>query len=199
MSFSDILTLIDNAKITMEDPEEPGRYSQLSAEELCFSLWEKIETLSILNSSLECPAEDEFDNEKVRAWADIQGRSAHEYFMDRVSSRFPLAASAVIERLGQSNWNRYNLVRRHQEKVQDGLEAVANDKTKSLFQDSGIGDSLRSPPRDRQEYEATVMSSRAEASHRRLPPLSMAARSGEPFSCEVCNRSIKIWRAREWK
>ena len=199
LSFTDISTLIDNAKITMENSEEPEYHTQLSVEELCVSLWERVKTLSILSSSLECPAEDEYDEEEARAWADVQDRSAHEYFVDRVSSRFPLAASVVIDRLGQSNWDRYNLVRRQQEKAQGGFEDITNDKTKSFFQDSGISDSLHSLPKDRQEYEATVISSRAEASHKRLPPLPVAARSGEPFICNVCNESVKIRRARDWK
>ena len=203
MRTSNIITLIENARIALEEPEEPGQYTQHGIEELCSTLRTKIESLSILSSSLECPAEDEFDNEEARDW--LQDRPAHEYFVDLVRSRFPLAEKRLVESLGRSNWNRYKHVRKQRENAQDELEVVATDnKTKSVFHDSGIGSSapaqsVLADDRTQSKYAATVISSRAEASHKRLPPLPEEARSGKPFKCEVCDRTVKIRRTKEWK
>lgn len=162
-----------------------------------------IDSLKILGSSLDFVADDEFDDEESKVWGQLQDRSAHEYFVDLISSRFPLASNQLVQALGQSNWDRYNHVKTLRESAIEEPGVISGEKAISEFHDSGIGTSAAAQSslgrETRSEYAATVVSSRAESSHKRLPPLPEAGRSGEAFKCEVCNRKVQIQRTREWK
>lgn len=205
-----IATLLEKANIGRNNLELEGSYSQERAherEQLYQVLKMRIETLGILNPSLESPAEEQYDNDEARDWIDTRERSSHEYFTELVKSRFPLAKTQLVERLGRLNWDRYNHVQKLRVTQND---PIVEENTKSLFRDSGIGSSvpaesvvasnpIQNLPQSRLEYAATVISSRAEASHKRLPSLPTQARSGTPFTCEICDRKVTIQRTREWK
>lgn len=210
LKASKITALTEKTRLALDEPMEEAEYTGLSIQVLCSTLQTKIESLAVLSSSLEAPAEDESDDEEARTWAQLQDRSAHEYFVDLVSSRFPFADKQLAQNLGQSNWDRYIYVQKQQDIAQDEVAIVDVEKTKSEFYDSGIGSSAAAQPmpleghaqvarQTQSEYAATVVSSRAEASHKRMPPLPEVGRSGEPFHCEICNRVVQIRRPREWK
>ena len=201
-----IEALIERASVSLDDALEEECYPELSIEELCDTLDLKIGSLKLLNSSLEWPAEDCSDTEEeARKWNDHQDRSAHEYFTELIASRFPRADQELVESLGISNWNRFNFVQKQRKVAHNDPVTTVQDKStrsRSTFQDSGFGSSettIRPVQPAVSEYAATVISSRAEASHKRLPPLPREARSGQPFTCEVCERTVSITRTRDWK
>ena len=205
-----VASLTEVAKLQLDDPPEATSYEEDSIERLFVTFQHVVESLKILGSSLESIADDEFDDEEARALVQLKDRDAHEYFVELVNSRFPSASQQLIQVLGQSNWNRYNYVQALRESAPEEPDAVVVDKTVSEFHDSGVGSSA--PPQSvlpsdrprvesiaRSEYAATVISSRAEASHKRLPPLPETGRSGDAFECEVCNKTLHIKRTKEWK
>ncbi|ORY05557.1 hypothetical protein BCR34DRAFT_590863 [Clohesyomyces aquaticus] len=211
LSTSHLNTLLEHARIILDEPEDTEYFMAESLEVTFQILRTKVQSLSILSSSLECPAEDKNDGEEARRWTESQDRAADQYYVDLVSERFPMAEKALAERLGRSNWNRYRHLQRQRERVQMEPEAsIMKDSSESEFHDSGIGSlgpaqsvfasiTRPTPARPQSEYASTVVSSRAEASHKRLPPLPEEARLGLPFVCEVCERRVRIRRTREWK
>lgn len=197
LKTSRLTILIENARLALHYPEECVHFNELPCiEDLCSSLQSKIRSLSILSSSLECPAESECSDEESRAEPHLQDRPAYRYFADLIALRFPRADEGLIESLGKSNWTRFNYVR-EQRQSGPNEQTTSAKEAKSEFHDSGIGSSASvSAP---SLYAATVVSSRAEASHRRLPPLPRTARTGAPFMCEVCGKTVVIRRTKEWK
>jgi len=202
--------LAEDLRLSLDEPFEKVDYTNLSDDDLFSILESKIESLHALNSSLETPAEDEIDDEESRTWSQLQDRSAYEYFIDLVSSRFPLAEKQLAEHLGQSNWDRYKYVQKQKHTVHGESVVVDTEKAKSEFHDSGIGSSASTTSitskdqpvvslRTQSDCAATVISSRADASHRRLPPLPAEGRSGAPFQCEICNRTVQMRRPRDWR
>lgn len=191
--------LIENAKLLLVDPIQQPDYEGQTIERLCDSLRNMIESLIILGPSLEAIADDETDDEEARAWVELQDRAAHEYFVDLISLRFPSADHQLVQALGRSNWDRYNHVQRLRERIN---EQTGTEKARSEFHDSGVGSSAPAQQSDRQanlDYAATIISSRAETSHKRMPPLPAIARTGVPFRCEICSRSVLISRTKMWK
>jgi hypothetical protein len=207
MKTSKLLSLTEDARLLLDEPTEPAEYDCEDVERLCLTLHSMIGSLKLLSSSLESIADDEFDDEEARTWVNLPDRSAHEYFVDLVNSRFPSAEKQLVQNLGQTNWNRYNYVQKLRKSVRVDLASSETEKAKSEFHDSGIGSSApeQSVVIDdhflvvQPEYAATNISSRAEVSHKRLPLLPEGARSGKPFECEVCNRILQIRRTSEWK
>ena len=198
-----LISLTDDTKLLLDEPLEPAAYGEESTERLCTALHNMIDSLRILGSSLDSVADDEFDDEESRAWVQLKDRAAHEYFVDLISSRFPLASHQLVQALGQSNWDRYNYVKTLRENAIEESDVMLVGKTVSEFHDSGIGTSAAAQSalgrENGSEYAATVVSSRAESSHKRLPPLPDLGRLGEAFECEICNRKVHIKRTREWK
>lgn len=198
MKTSRVTILIETARLALKDPEECNQCNELlRVDELCASLQSKVHSLSILSSSLDCPAKSESSDEESIEGFDLKDRPVHQYFAELIALRFPRADAVLIENLGRSNWERYNYVREQRISGPTGEASSAFKDATSEFHDSGIGSSASvSAP---SLYAATVVSSRAEASHKRLPPLPRAARTGAPFVCEVCGRRVKIRRTKEWK
>lgn len=198
-----LVSLTDDAKLLLDEPLEPASYKEDNIDRLCVTLHNKIDSLKILGSSLDFVADDEFDDEESKVWNQLQDRAAHEYLVDLISSRFPLASNQLVQSLGQSNWDRYNHVKTLRENAIEESDVIFGEKAISEFHDSGIGTSAAAQSslghEIRSEYAATVVSSRARSSHKRLPPLPESGRSGEAFECEVCNRKVQIQRTREWK
>lgn len=186
---------IDKARGIVMDWEESVREKPSSVEDLYTTLNAKVARLNVLGQILEDPVPNIFEAEEARTLNSLQDRPAHQYFVDLVGSRFPHAEDRLVEKLGRSNWNRYNHVQKQRESAKDELEVVSTNKAKSVFHDSGIGSSAPA----QSEYAATVISSRAGASHKRLPSLPEKARSGQPFKCDVCDSAVKIRRIKEWK
>ncbi|KAJ4358715.1 18S rRNA maturation protein [Didymosphaeria variabile] len=160
---SKVASLTENAKLLIDEPVQAANYNGETIEQLCKSLKNIIEGLTILSPSLEAIADDESDEEEARAWVQLKDRAAHEYFIDIVSSRFPSASQQLVQALGQSNWDRYNYIQRLRENAIDEPTLVGTDKARSEFHDSGIGSSAPAQSVvaiDRLEYAATVVSIR---------------------------------------
>jgi hypothetical protein len=196
---SSLPILLENAKFALEDLDDLNSQPQsenLSIGELSDLLQARIESLERLNTCLECPAESDSDEEEAKAYTDVQDRPAHQYFAELIAIRFPHAGAQLVATLGLSNWNRYNHVQQQRNMAQKESEHVTNGKAKSEFHDSGLGSA---PSIAADEYAATVVSSRAETSHRRLPLLPKIARNGERFQCSTCNRPVSIRNTRDWR
>ena len=172
---------------------------------LCQTFRTKIDTLIMLAPSLASPAEESFDDEKPRAIQDVKETLPEQAYANSISQKFPLAASAIVARLGKLNWDRHNhMLRLQRETMQQELQTNVLEKARTMFHDSGLGVSL--PTQSEvglkiagSAYAPSVMSSRAEASHKRVPPLPAHARAGEPFTCEICNKQVKFRRTKAWK
>lgn len=202
LKSSRISTLIDSAKYAVEEKseqEDDRNITKLDMEQACLALQRRIECLVALSSSLDCPAESDSDEEEeARVGLMIQERPAHRYFADLIAARFPAADPELVQKLGLSNWSRYVHVKRQKENVQTNLKATqADEKARSEFHDSGLG----SAPSMRAQsfYAETVVSSRAEASHKRLPPLPKDGRDGKSFLCEICDRTLSIRGTKDWR
>jgi hypothetical protein len=182
----------------VEPDESVSHASPSSPEDFCSGLSSKIQSLNALGSSLKCPAKGDFSNKETTSRICLDKRQAHHYFADIVALRFPRAEKEVIKSLGILNWSRYNHIRQQRVLARDAPELTIADRAKSDFHDSGIGSSA-SVFAPHSVYAATVVSSMAEASHKRLPPLPQPGRLGAAFECEVCNRQVAIRRTKEWK
>ncbi|USP80973.1 ankyrin repeat domain-containing protein [Curvularia clavata] len=206
-----ISTCLEQAMNMIEEQHHSTYRPEQDPEALCQTLRTKIDTLIMLAPSLASPAEESFDDEEPRAIQDIKEHLPEQAYANSISQKFPLAASAIVARLGKLNWDRYNHVLRLQrETIQQELQTTALEKAKTIFHDSGLGVSLptqsevgfkiiANPSRPESIYAPSVVSSRAEASHKRVPPLPAQARSGEPFTCEICNRQVDFRRTKAWK
>ncbi|OAG06641.1 uncharacterized protein CC84DRAFT_1257937 [Paraphaeosphaeria sporulosa] len=206
LKTSDVVSLTEDARLLLEEPPDTVEYRGVDLKQLCISLQNITQGLTVLSSSLEAIAEDEIDDEEVRAWVQLKDRAAHEHFVDLISSRFPSANQELVQALGQSNWDRYNYVQRLRNSAANEPDQARTDKARSEFHDSGLGSSA--PPQSvmgsescpaQADYAAPIVSSRAESSHKRLPPLPEVARSGTPFECDICSRWVNITRTKDWK
>lgn len=198
------MNILDQQQYSAYRPEQDEEAS-------CRTLRMKIDTLLILGPSLASPAEESIDDEEPRAIEHIKEYFPEQAYINMVAQRFPLAASTIVVHLGKLNWERYNHVLHLQRNaIQQDLEMTAMEKTGTIFHDSGLGSSLPA------QFEAgldrirvlsslqfvgapSIVSSRAEASHKRLPPLPPQARSGQPFTCAICNKHVSIRRTNAWK
>jgi hypothetical protein len=193
---------------TMNMIEQQHQYTyrpEHDAESLCKTLRTKIDTLIMLAPSLASPTEECFDDEEPRAIQDVEEQLPEQAYVNNVSQKFPLAASAIVAQLGKLNWDRYNhMLRLQRETMQQELQMTAMDKARTIFHDSALGVSLPAQSElglnsAESVYVPSMVSSRAEASHKRVPPLPAKARSGEPFTCEVCNKQMQFQRSIAWK
>jgi hypothetical protein len=199
---SDLTSFIETARYALEgssDAYADQLWIELDGPELSRCLHIHVTNLTRLSDSLQSPAESDSDDEEQSHAISHQDVPVHRYFAALIKARFPGADAALVESLGHSNWSRYNHIKRQRETAQNDVETTSGEKARSEFHDSGIGSSSSVLNPEHQAYAATVVSSRAEASHRRLPPLPKTARDGQPFTCEICDRVVLIRRTRDWR
>ena len=136
-----------------------------------------------------------------------------------VSDRFTKAETTLVERLGESNWQRFATVRARMEQVainsdssstvdekilRDTFkdEGVAVFKPHSLFHDSGLGSSM--PTR----YAVSIASHTSfvssigadQTSALRVPITPKEVDTGDPFNCDLCGHLLfKIKNRVDWK
>ncbi|MCJ1327768.1 hypothetical protein MMC10_004443 [Thelotrema lepadinum] len=148
-------------------------------------------------------------------------------FIQRVADRFNKAETDLVHRLGESNWQRFMIVRAQmdqtsqfgqqgqvaEERVSEPPISVIfkeDSKPKSmflpqtLFHDSGLGTSIAS----------ALSQARSDASHTsflsscsgdlesslRVPKTPAAVGLAEPFLCEICGKNLHRIRNRvDWK
>lgn len=205
---TNIATLLEEARYSnsenTEFDDEANRSDQSEADFPTDSIDEVLEDLKVgirclidLIPSILWPAEDPEHREKVPKLDFQQERTAHEYYSDLLSKRFPEADPNLIERLGQANWTRY---KRGQAEREANIEKETIDinpsgsvYSPSKFHDSGLGSLAPA----RTTYTQSIVSSGGSKS--RIPPLSQNAKKGEPFRCDACGRSIRVKSDREWR
>lgn len=197
---------LEQAMSILEHQHDPAYRPDQDKESLCQTLRMKIDTLIMLDSSLASPAEENFDNEVPRVIGYAEKHLPEQAYINSVAEKFPLAASTIVTHLGKLNWERYNhMIRLQRNAIQQEIETTVKDKARTIFHDSGLGNSLTAQSEagaahpSESVYAPSVASTRAEASHRRVPPLPPQARSGQPFTCEICNMQVQYQRIKPWK
>ena len=127
METSNITSVLERAKLTVEDAEDLVEdISKIDSNEeaLCCSLQRGIHNLGLLNASLELPTTSDGPEEKVIDSVRTEIREPYQYFAELVAARFPRADPQLAQNLGQSNWDRYNHVQRQREAFQSEEEAI---------------------------------------------------------------------------
>ena len=143
-------------------------------------------------------------------------------WVQNVSDKFTSADNALVERLGEANWQRYMTLRaRMEQKIQslDIVDLVADNipavqifqtvpqsifKPLSLFHDSGLGSSVPTLPRYAVSAAShtSFLSSLADDSALalRVPPTPVEVGLGDPFKCEICGHLLSNIKNRvDWK
>ena len=145
-------------------------------------------------------------------------------FVLNVYDKFNMASRKLIERLGESNWQRYVTVRARMDQIanteandeetreMDRPKPVVLEKNPpqsvftpySVFHDSGIGTSMTSASLHAASVAShtSFISSQAEEgnSKTRVPPTPPEVARNEPFRCFICGHVLFKLRNRvEWK
>lgn len=82
------------------------------------------------------------------------------------------------------------------QEAQDKAGTIIAD---SKFHDSGVGTSLGASLAPTVSYAETTMSYNHDGQSVRIPPLSKEAKSGLPFTCVACGRTVVITNNSGWK
>jgi hypothetical protein len=111
-----MLALIETAKFALEESDDVSLETPLhdiSEKEFSESLRAHVANLTRLSPSLSCPAEsDSDDDEKPWDGSTTQDIPAHQFFAALIEARFPKADVKLTKVLGESNWSRYNHIKR---------------------------------------------------------------------------------------
>ena len=147
-------------------------------------------------------------------------------WVSNVSDKFGKADTKLVERLGESNWQRFLTVRARMSQIASApkdilaphfekipVQAVFKENPQSIFRplsmfhDSGLGSSIPSAPAS-SNYAQSVAShtsfitslAEGEDSSRRVPPTPAEVASGEPFRCKICGHQLfNIKNRIDWK
>lgn len=202
-SSGDISSESETGSLSDGDPESD------SLDEIIADISTNTQILVDLQDAFEHPAPDclEKGKSKIRQLPDP---SRDQYYSGLISSKFPGAELSLIQDLGVQNWHRYQ--RRIEEIQKNSLlksntselpqTAVPGTVVGTDFHDSGLGSSVptqraASPTKS---YAETVTSFVGrDNSITRIPPLSEAAKAGEPFECIGCGKTIFIANKTRWK
>ncbi|RTE81251.1 hypothetical protein BHE90_004236 [Fusarium euwallaceae] len=125
---------------------------------------------------------------------------AYQPYGDRILQRFPQAQADLVDRLAKANLDRF---RKIQEEKRDNLikqqqhdEAATQISGSVKYRDSALGTSLATGS----IYAETLMAyGQSEDLTVRVPPLPEGAKSGVPFECLACGRSVSIKNNSAWK
>lgn len=199
-----------------EDSESDSSSSSESSsswDDILEDLATDVQCLIDLDQIIECPAPE------AQKRGSGKGRMApdwepHLSYSDKIANRFPDAAASLVDRLARANWERFQRTNAAREmniaavkdEDQPATEAVvvtgaiqraqSHAETVSKFNDSGLGDSVRTGS----TYADTVMSYQAQGRDSvRIPPLPEGAKQGKPFDCVACSRQLIITNNAAWK
>jgi hypothetical protein len=197
----------DESETDSECDTEQSTAPSILFEETFKEITVYVQCLIDLGTALQSPAmaNEQDDHTAVRT---LHEHTADGYHADLISNKYPKAHVLLVERLGQISWARFLHMQNEREKgatKRDQLPELLNaDATKSLvssseFQDSGLGTSL--PPTTSSYAESTVsfMTSVSGGERVRIPPLPAEGKTGAPFDCTACGRSIRATNNREWR
>ncbi|KZM18911.1 hypothetical protein ST47_g9942 [Ascochyta rabiei] len=165
-----------------------------------------VQCLIDLGTALQCPAvADEHDDHAT--FRLLEERTANDYHAGLISIKYPRADTLLVEQLGQISWARFLRMQHEREKItteRDQLqERLIADATKSLvsiseFQDSGLGTSLPTTTSSYAESTVSFMTSISGGERVRIPPLPAEGKTGAPFDCTACGRSVRATNNLEW-
>ncbi|KXH67781.1 hypothetical protein CSAL01_01019 [Colletotrichum salicis] len=119
----------------------------------------------------------------------------HQTFTNTLSYRYPKAQKDLLDQLATANLDRF--LRTHQLRTGNADDAKIAERGagSTEFSDSGIGTSIHIGT----SYAATIMSYRQKDSHFiKIPPLSEAAKQGEPFECLACGGKVRFKENSAW-
>ncbi|UPX16282.1 uncharacterized protein EKO05_0006691 [Ascochyta rabiei] len=166
-----------------------------------------VQCLIDLGTALQCPAvADEHDDHAT--FRLLEERTANDYHAGLISIKYPRADTLLVEQLGQISWARFLRMQHEREKItteRDQLqERLIADATKSLvsiseFQDSGLGTSLPTTTSSYAESTVSFMTSISGGERVRIPPLPAEGKTGAPFDCTACGRSVRATNNLEWR
>ena len=127
-------------------------------------------------------------------------------FVLQVHDKFPTAPTKLVERLGESNWQRYVTLRNGVQCREETEETAPSSVfvPELMFHDSGIGTSMASTTQQAISVAShtTFISSHAEEGHTslRVPTTPPEVALGKPFKCEVCSEVLHTIKNRiDWK
>ncbi|KAH5010720.1 hypothetical protein HBI75_204740 [Parastagonospora nodorum] len=204
-SIALITALTETAKYALGDASDlyvDDATIETDMTELSRGLSVYVKNLTRLSRSLECPAaygNDMLCGKEMDYVQAVQDIPVHQNFAALIAARFPTAKAELVDSLGRSNWSRYLHVQRQRKTAQMQTQVAMGEDTKTQFHDSGFASARSRSQHEHSIYATSVVSSLAEASHRRLPLLPKQARLGESFTCEVCDRKITVRCTRDWK
>ncbi|KAH6605321.1 ankyrin repeat [Trichoderma cornu-damae] len=160
--------------------------------------------LSGLDPLLKCPIFDLRHEEGIEGHAPPTW-SPEQSFSDKIQHRFPCAGAALASRLGSTNYERYLRCQADRD-AHRGEEAqpAANRRGQDAFwkkaryrlRGPGIG---ISPLEQTRIYPETVMMSKYDGQSVRIPQLPKDAKTGLPFPCIACGRTVVIINNADWK
>lgn len=177
-----------------------------------------VQCLIDLDSLIQCPAPEIKERRGGRGKAKVAPDwEPYRPYSDMIAHRFPEAAVSLVDRLARANWERFQRTNAVREEniaaaaagqaqataaavaaavIVSGTRAQSSAATVSKFNDSGLGDSVRTGS----TYADTVMSYRAQGQESvRVPPLPDGAKQGEPFNCIACSQQVTITNNSAWK
>ena len=123
-------------------------------------------------------------------------------FVRNLADRFKNAPISLLERLGESNWQRFLAIRARRDQAFKTRDAgnevpVLSDNAiykdgvlpKSIFHDSGIGSSLYEPSAaSHTSFQSSLADD--ENGEYRVPKTPAAVSFGKPFTCEICGMRL---------
>jgi hypothetical protein len=168
--------------------------------QLTLDISANIQCLVNLQDTYEMPVVDIAD-EKHRD-IKLKVRSPPDWWSERISARFPDAATSLVTFLGEENWKRYRrcieLPDIQHEDVSDApIQAMT--VTGTQFHDSGLGTSVPSV-KSKRSYADTITSfGHLEGRVIRIPQLPEQGRQGKPFTCLICEKTVHCFNKSSWK
>ena len=137
-------------------------------------------------------------------------------YVSLVREKYRNAQDQLVDRLGESNWQRHQIVRermtKHSEKEvvsveetdpfaqeKDGLYSIF--RPFSTFHDSGIGISVPTHTHHAPSHASFQSSkSEGEGGSKRVPPTPEAVSADKPFRCPFCGQTLHSIKNRvDWK
>lgn len=138
-------------------------------------------------------------------------------YVDLVREKFRSAPNDLVDRLGESNWQRHQIIRNQMlaiERRSEGQDVSTpenipfyNDRDDrysafrphTMFHDSGIGTSVPAHTQYAPSH-TSFLSTNAEEGSLRVPAAPKALGAGQPFQCPFCGVTLRDVKNRvDWK
>lgn len=160
--------------------------------------------LSGLDPLLKNPVFDTQHEDNAKGYS-LPSWSPEKLFSDKIEKRFPCADAPLASHIGNINYQRYLRCQANRDahESEEPLSVTNQERqdctgtviADTKFHDSGVGTSLALTT----SYAETTMSYNHEGQQVRIPPLPKEAKTGLPFPCVACGRTIVITSNSAWK